>query len=37
MYGWIFEYMRAALKVMPPVLCWPMTAEVDVGGTKGEA
>jgi len=25
--------MRAALKVMPPILLrWPMTSEVDVGG-----
>ena len=27
-------FMRAALKVMPPILlCWPMTSEADVGGT----
>jgi len=27
-----FEYMRAAPKVLPPILsCWLKTAEVDVG------
>ena len=30
--------MRAALKVMSPILlCWPMTSEVDVGGTAVDA
>ena len=30
--------MRAALKVLPPVLwCWPTMAETDVGGTAAEA
>ena len=29
--------MRAALKVMLPILlCWPMTSEVDVGGMAVE-
>ncbi len=29
--------MRAALKVMPPILlCWPMMSEVDVGGMAVE-
>ena len=26
-----FRVMRAALKIMPPTLCWLMTSEVDVG------
>ena len=30
--------MRAALKVMPPVLlCWPTTLEVDVDGISVDA
>ena len=29
-----FEYVRAALKVVPlTLLCWPTTSEVDAGGT----
>ena len=29
--------MKAALKVMPPVLlCWPILLEMDVGGTAVE-
>ena len=29
-----FEYVRAALKVVPLILlCWPTTSEVDAGGT----
>ena len=27
------DVMRAALKVMPPMLCWPTMSEEDVGGT----
>ena len=31
------ETMRAALKVMPPILlCWPMTSEADGGGRAVE-
>ena len=31
------ETMRAALKVMPPILlCWPMMSEADVGGMAVE-
>ena len=30
--------MRAALKVMPPILlCWPVTSEADVNGMAVEA
>ena len=29
--------MRAALKVLPPVLCWPTVPETDVGGMAAEA
>ena len=33
----MFCIMRAALKVMPPVLlCWPMMSEADVGGMAVE-
>ena len=28
--------MRAALKEMPPVLCWLITVEADGGGTAVE-
>ena len=31
------DYMRAALKIMPPILwCWPLTADVHVGGMAVE-
>jgi len=29
--------MRAPLKVMPPILFWPTTSEMDVGGMAVEA
>jgi len=32
-----FRVMRAALKVMPPILlCWPKMSEEDVGGMEVE-
>ena len=34
----IYEYMRTAPKIIPPILlCWPMTSEVNVGGVAVEA